>query len=249
MVDDIADDHPGGPQEKLALLDPWRTEIESLYSGTPSHSAVLALREPVRRFHLRREDLLAVIDGMAMDARNEMVRPSDAALILYCDRVAAAVGRSTLRIFGLSGLDDLACHLGLALQLTNILRDLNEDAGRGRLYLPNESLLAHGILDQAPDAVLAHPALPALCADLAARARTEFSAAAAILCAHRQKALRPVALMASLYLRLLDRLEESGWASPIRLSLWDRLSRVLRWMILSPPWDSLKDKSPSPRTR
>ena len=98
------------------------------------------LLEAVRAFGLRQADFLAVIDGMEMDAAAAIVAPTLAALDLYCDRVAAAVGRLSVRAFGdaIPAADQVAFHLGRALQLTNILRDIAEDAARGRLYLPRE---------------------------------------------------------------------------------------------------------------
>ncbi len=101
----------------------------------------------VQRYGLAREDFIAIIDGMAMDAAEDIRAPDAAKLDLYCDRVASAVGRLSVRIFGLSDRNgkDLAHHLGRALQKTNILRDIDEDAAMGRLYLPRENLEAAGI--------------------------------------------------------------------------------------------------------
>ena len=97
---------------------------------------------PTRQFGLKREDYIAVIDGMEMDLAGQMRAPDLAALDLYCDRVASAVGRLSVRVFGMAENDGLALayHLGRALQLTNILRDIDEDAEIGRLYLPREAL-------------------------------------------------------------------------------------------------------------
>ncbi len=110
------------------------------------------LARAVRSFDLQREDLLAIIDGMDMDVIADIRAPDRATLELYCDRVACAVGRLSVRVFGMAhdaGLA-LAHHLGMALQLTNILRDLDEDASLGRLYLPREALQAHGIIATDP---------------------------------------------------------------------------------------------------
>src|SRR4029079_18771521 len=122
---------------RIAQLGEWREEINDLYQGKVG-SKVTGLAGPVRRFDLRREDFLTVIDGMEMDAREDIRAPSFATLDLYCDRVGSAVGRLSVRVFGVAEDDGklLAHHLGRALQLTNILRDLDEDASIGRLYLP-----------------------------------------------------------------------------------------------------------------
>ena len=102
--------------------------------------------------------------------------PDLATLDLYCDRVASAVGRLSVRVFGMEEGEGIALahHLGRALQLTNILRDLDEDAGMGRLYLPREALTAAGIAATEPAAVLAHPALATACAPIIERARADF---------------------------------------------------------------------------
>ena len=118
------------------------------------HSArARTLARAIGRFGLRKEDFLAVIDGMEMDAQADIRAPSLEQLDLYCDRVASAVGRLSVRVFGMDEADGqlLAHHLGRALQLTNILRDLDEDAGVGRLYLPQEALRAAGIDDHRSD--------------------------------------------------------------------------------------------------
>ena len=134
-VDDIADEpiYRSG-QERLDELGRWRAEIGALFAGEePVHLADLG--QAVRRYGLRREDFEAVIDGVAMDAERDIRAPDWSTLDLYCDRVASAVGRLSVRIFGFrpeSG-EALAFHLGRALQLTNILRDLDEDAAVGRL--------------------------------------------------------------------------------------------------------------------
>ena len=119
------------------------------------------LAQAVRGFDLQREDFIAIIDGMEMDVIADIRAPDQPTLDLYCDRVACAVGRLSVRVFGMehdAGIA-LAHHLGRALQLTNILRDLDEDASLGRLYLPREELQAAGITSTEPAEVLAHPAI------------------------------------------------------------------------------------------
>jgi len=160
QVDDIADSDGPRP-ERLAALQQWRDDIDALYQGRPP----ARLRDyvpSVRRFDLQREDFLAIVDGMEMDVPQDIRAPDLATLDLYCDRVASAVGRLSVRVFGLARDDGilLAHHLGRALQLTNILRDVDEDAGIGRLYLPREGLLHAGITSDDPLKVMADPALP-----------------------------------------------------------------------------------------
>jgi len=133
-VDDIADG-PEPMEAKRAALDAWRARIDALYAGASDDAVTRVLAAAVPLYGLRREDFLAIVDGMQMDAEAPIVAPALKTLDLYCDRVAAAVGRLSVRIFGDASpaADRVANALGRALQLTNILRDLVEDAERGRL--------------------------------------------------------------------------------------------------------------------
>jgi presqualene diphosphate synthase len=231
-VDDIADgDWPVA--QKLKALTAWREEIEALYSGRPRHLVARALQDPVRRYHLRREDFLTVIDGMEMDAREDIRAPDLMTLDLYCARVASAVGHLSVHVFGdpSNAAHRVAHALGRALQLTNILRDLDEDASRGRLYLPRELLDRHGIHDTDPAAVLGHPALPAVCRDVAAIAEAHFADSAGAMAHCRRRAMRPAAVMAAVYRATLRELLRRDWREPamrVNLSKPRRLWLVLR---------------------
>src|SRR3977135_1408261 len=184
QVDDSA--HSDGPRpQRLAALQQWRDDIDALYRGQPP----ARLRDyvaSVRTFGLKREDFLAIVDGMEMDVPQDIRAPDLATLDLYCDRVASAVGRLSVRVFGLPQDDGilLAHHLGRALQLTNILRDIDEDAGIGRLYLPLEGLLHAGITSNDPQKVIADPALPKVCTSLVTRARAHFEKADEVMDPH-----------------------------------------------------------------
>src|SRR4029077_12177341 len=125
----------------------------------------------------------AIGDGMEMGVPQDIRAPDLATLDLYCDRVASAVGRLSVRIFGLPESDGitLAHHLGRALQLTNILRDIDEDAGIGRLYLPREALRHAGITSNDPQKVIAERALPKACVSLVERAKMHFEKADEIM--------------------------------------------------------------------
>ena len=236
-VDDIADD-PGTMPSKLGRLDDWRADIERVYAGNAPDSAVArALRTPVTQFGLRKEDFLAVIAGMEMDAADRLrIRDMDE-LNLYCDRVACAVGRLSVRIFGLPQPlgDELADSQGRALQLTNILRDLQDDAARDRLYLPCDRLRAHGIKETEPDAVLANPALAAVCEDLAQRACAYFAAADRAAAQCDRKAVRPARMMMEVYRRTLQALMARGWRrwqEPVALSPAVKLWVALRYGLI-----------------
>lgn len=231
-VDDIADDERPAAQKQQALAD-WRDEIAALYAGRPRHLVARALREPVERYSLRRSDFLALIDGMEMDAAADIRAPDLATLDLYCARVASAVGHLSVHIFGDSGdsAHAVADSLGRALQLTNILRDLDEDARRGRLYLPREILDRHGIPGSDPQAVLRHPVLPAACRDLAAIAERHFADAERAMAHCSRRAMRPAVLMGAMYRAMLAALLRAGWrdpAMPVRLSKPRKLWLVLR---------------------
>ncbi len=155
---------PAPRPERIQQLQAWRTDLAKLYAGTPPR-ALAGLARAVQAFGLRREDFLAVIDGMEMDVVANIQAPDWATLELYCDRVACAVGRLSVKVFGLpdgAGIA-LADQLGRALQLTNILRDLDEDASLGRLYLPAEALQEAGITTSEPAAALADPRIEWAC--------------------------------------------------------------------------------------
>jgi presqualene diphosphate synthase len=229
QVDDIADS-PGPRAERLAALAEWRRSIDALYQGHPNGQTE-DLVEPVRSFGLEKADFLAVIDGMEMDVLADIRAPSWSELDLYCDRVASAVGRLSVRIFGLEIKPgrDLAYHLGRALQLTNILRDLDEDAGVGRLYLPREALHQAGIETTEPAAALADPALDRACGEVIAVARQHFERAHAIMAASSRRAVRAPRIMGEVYRLILERVAERGFAPP-RLPV--RLGRARLTFIL-----------------
>jgi presqualene diphosphate synthase len=235
-VDDIADDF-ATPAQKQAALANWHREIDALYARSPRHIVARALQEPVERYELRRQDFHAVIDGMEMDAAQDIRAPDLAALDLYCGRVAGAVGHLSVHIFGDASADAhaVADSLGRALQLTNILRDLDEDAQRGRLYLPRELLQRHGIASTDPLAVLRYPVVPAVCRDLADLAERHFAEAAQAMTRCSRRAMRPAAVMGAFYRATLDALLHSGWRDPserVRLSKAHKLWLVLRHGLL-----------------
>jgi phytoene synthase len=165
---------------------------------------------------LQKGDFLAVIDGMEMDAAADICAPRLEDLDLYCDRVASAVGRLSVRIFGVDDTNGqaLAHHLGRALQLTNILRDLDEDAACGRLYLPEEALNSAGIHDGKPSTVLTDPNLDAACRFVADRARGHFAHANAVMARCPRRVVRAPKIMAEVYAQMLEKMSERGWAPP-----------------------------------
>jgi squalene synthase HpnD len=232
IVDDIVDED-GAFAAKLPRLAAWRERVAGLYRSQADGPVTRVLVAAVRRFGLRQEDFLAVIDGMQMDAEVVIVAPDLATLDLYCDRVAAAVGRLSVRAFGDSSAaaDRVAHSLGRALQLTNILRDVQEDADRGRLYLPRE-WLDEAAVPHDPSAALHAPGLSCVCARVAALAHQHFRAAREAMAKCDAKAMKPARLMGATYAAILSRLERRGWAqSDQRVSLpaWQKLWLALRY--------------------
>ena len=200
-VDDIADGETMGAEQKREALAGWRTEIERLYQGRPTREVTRALLEPMRCYSLEKDAFIAIIDGMQMDADGPIRAPSFAELERYCARVAGAEGKR------------LSETLGRALQLTNILRDLHEDAMLGRLYMPRELLESAGILSHDPLIVLQHRSLPAVARKLGAEARRSFAEARQIILAADPAIVRPARIMMEVYAPALERLEREDFMS------------------------------------
>lgn len=234
-VDDIADSF-GPRDERLAALQVWRDDIDALYAGHPT-PRVQPYAKWVTKFGLRRADFIAVIDGMEMDIPADIRAPSNDVLDLYCDRVASAVGRLSVKVFGLPDEDGilLAHHLGRALQLTNILRDIDEDAGIGRLYLPREGLFHAGITSDDPDVVMASPAIAKVCMPLAQRARMHFEKSDEIMKRHWRRKVRAPRIMSKYYGAILELLVARGFAlprDPVRLGKASRIAILLKYAIV-----------------
>ena len=207
VVDDVAD-----PQVARAKLAWWRREIEAVYAGTPQHPVARALEPVVAAFALPQGDLQTVIDGMAMDL--DHTRYLDfAALEQYCHRVGGVVGLLSAEIFGRTAeaTRRYARDLGVAFQLTNIIRDVGEDARRGRIYLPQDELHR---FDVAPSAILAGRAddnFRRLMAFQVDRARDWYARALASLPDADRRAQRPGLVMAAIYRTLLDEIERDDY--------------------------------------
>ena len=217
MVDDIADDGTRPRAMRAIELDRWRADLGALYADRPAGQAAF-LKKAVHGFGLRQADFLAVIDGMQMDVDTDIRAPDLETLNLYCDRVAVAVGRLSIRIFGMEegpGLQ-LAHRLGRALQLTNILRDLDEDAAIGRLYLPRELLAKAGIVTTDPGAAIGDPRIDGACRDLAALALEHFAAADRVMRARPRGRLLAPRLMSAVYRTILQQMLVEGWVAPRR---------------------------------
>jgi hydroxysqualene synthase len=232
-VDDVAD-APGGVEAKRQALAGWRTEVDQIYRGRPETPTGRALLGPVKAYMLPQEEFLKVIEGMETDVEGRVHAPSLDELELYCRRAAGAVGMLSIHAFGAAGPDEqkFALALGEALQLTNILRDLDEDAVRGRLYLPREWLEAEGIdVGQRPAVILQAPGFEKVCWALSERAMDRFQEAETLLAACDAKKLRPALCMMGSYMLTLEKLRESEFrrdARSVRLSRWTKLWASLR---------------------
>ena len=210
-VDDVVDEvhDPGVARAKLAW---WRAEIAAVYEGTPQHPVAQALVPVVRTYRLPREHFDAVIDGMAMDLAQQ--RYADfAELERYCHRVAGVVGLLSAEIFGYEepSTARFARDLGVAFQLTNIVRDVGEDARRGRIYLPQEDLDRHGVTASAILRGREEPGFRALMAFEVARAREWYDRAMRELAPRDRRAQRASLAMAAIYRALLDEIERDGF--------------------------------------
>jgi presqualene diphosphate synthase len=231
-VDDIADDGIGTRPERYRKLEDWRADLDALYAGSPPAAAAF-LAPAVTHYRLRKEDFLTILDGMDMDVAEDIVAPDLATLDLYCERVASAVGRLSIKVFGMEEGPGfaLAHHLGRALQLTNILRDVDEDAAIGRLYLPREYLFAAGFKSLDPKMVVSDPRVDTACRQLAGLAHEHYDKAQAILTAKPKGRIATPWLMGAVYSEILRATEAAGFAPPrhrVSLSKGKLLLLVLR---------------------
>ena len=211
-VDDVVDE-VSDPDVARAKLGWWRSEVERIYGGTPQHPVAIALQDAVRRYRLPKEHLLRVIDGMQMDLERTRY-PNFAALENYCDHVAGVVGLMSAEIFGYEDPRtlDYAGKLGVAFQLTNIIRDVGEDARRGRIYLPQEDLDRFGVAATDVLRARASPAFVELMQFETERARRWYDDALAALPAQDRRAQRAGLAMAAIYRTLLDEIARDGYA-------------------------------------
>lgn len=234
-VDDIADGTSPMAQ-RIEALNAWRRDIDACYVDVPP-ARLASLGRQIAVFGLAQPDFHAVLDGMMMDVTGEADAPDQETLQLYCDRVAAAVGRLSVRVFGIGHEPGvaLAHELGQALQRTNILRDLDEDAAIGRLYLPTEALTAAHIPDREAQAVLSHPGLSQACAIVGAQAKAHFIGADRIMRLLPRAQVRAPRIMSAAYRSILDAVMARGFASPrprIRLARMQLFWILARYAIV-----------------
>jgi phytoene synthase len=210
FVDDIADDDE--VTDAAAILGRWRVELDKVFAGSPSRAISRALSENVRRFNIPRRHFEEVIDGVEMDLSQRRYR-TFADLTLYCHRVASAVGLICIEIFGYRNQSArvYAERLGLAFQLTNIIRDVGEDAARGRIYLPLEDLAR---FDVSEAEILNSVYTPRFCRLVefeAQRARQYYHEAEQALADEDRGSMRAAEAMRLIYASLLDRIARADY--------------------------------------
>jgi phytoene synthase len=215
-VDDIVDECPDRELARTKLAW-WRDEITRLYAGAPSHPVTQALREAIAPFHLPQDAFEQIIDGMEMDLDfglgQLVLYPDFKALRLYCHRVAGIVGEVAASIFGVSDRATLkyANKLGLAFQLTNIIRDVGEDVRRGRIYLPEDELAQFGVSISDLTQTRMTDNFLRLMEFQTQRALHTYDEALALLPAADRKAQRPGLIMAAIYRTLLEEIQADGF--------------------------------------
>ncbi len=212
FVDDVADGLEPGRRDPGTLLGRWREELDAVFDGAPSHPIGVALADAVRRYGLPRRHFIDLIRGVEMDLSRRRYQTFDE-LEEYCYLVASTVGLLCIEIFGHRdpGAAGYARDLGVAFQLTNILRDVREDAARGRLYLPLEDLARFGCAEDELLAGRYSPRVGALMAFECGRARAYYLRARGSLAAEDRRALAPAEAMRLIYERLLARIESRGF--------------------------------------
>jgi phytoene synthase len=210
-VDDVVD-NCRDPQVARAKLAWWREETARIFAGTPSHPVARALAEAVGPFGIAQEQLEAILDGMEMDL-SQTRYPDYKALRLYCHRVAGVVGEVAAGIFGYRERATLkyAALLGLAFQLTNIIRDVGEDARRGRSYLPQDELAEFGVREADLLQGRSTDAFRTLMEFQYRRAQDTYAQALALLPQADRKAQRPGLAMAAIYRALLEEIRRDGY--------------------------------------
>ncbi|MDN4038600.1 presqualene diphosphate synthase HpnD [Massilia sp. YIM B02443] len=210
-VDDTVDDATDGSVARIKLAW-WRTEVSKMYGGTPTHPVMLALQPHVATYDLQEQHLLAIVDGMEMDL--DQSRYLDyAGLQRYCWHVAGVVGILSASIFGYTNPQTLqyAEKLGLAFQLTNIIRDVGDDARKGRIYLPVNDLQKFGVTANDLLKLQHSDKFEALMRFQAERAQAIYDEALALLPKEDRRAQRPGLMMAAIYRTLLDEIQRDGF--------------------------------------
>ena len=239
IVDDIADE-PGDKGDKNDNLNEWEKDIKSMYSGeitTLNSPVALCLHETIKDFRLPMQELLALIEGMRMDLNNLKSPWQAYDVYLYCRRVAGAVGVLSVYVFNEGHVSkemlSFALLLGEALQVTNILRDMQEDFSNNRCYVPKVILDRYGVAELSPSKLATNPSLEYVRQDLGKYAEHLYEQAELILSTmsrQEKKALKPALTMKNVYFAYLKKMRESGWevSSKVKINKIIKLYLALR---------------------
>ena len=238
LADDIADG-PGSLEEKRAHLARLRFDLVAACEGrirpSPAAPVLRAVAHVIAQTSLSPEHLLRVVEGCEMDLARTRYE-TFAELEGYLDRVASAVGRATMQVFGLDPerLSEYAKAGGYAVQLTNIVRDVREDAERGRVYLPQEDLRRFGVSEQALCAAAPTDAVRALVRFEVERARALYARARAAIGKHERRVLLPLEIIVRIYSRLLDEIERLDFdvlSRRVTLPTWRKAGLALETLV------------------
>ncbi len=212
-VDDIVDE-VGFVKDQRQALSRWRQELDHVFGDSdPFHPTAQALKNATQQFGLPKACFLKILDGMEMDIDNAMNSADLDQLLLYSDRVAGAVGELLIRIFGFD-CDvalQLAQHQGRALQLTNILRDLREDADMGRVYLPRNLLQEAGIDSTVPWTILSDDRVEVVCQKIADIAESEYDKSWDLMAQLPTKKIKAAKIMLAIYQRNFSQMKRRGF--------------------------------------
>lgn len=213
-LDDVVDGE-ASMEEKLDLIAAWREELNNIYDKkAPVTEIGRKIYKNCMRFKLPKEELAKLIDAISMDIPTPIRAPQMDELYRYCRGVAGVPGSLSLRIFGCKDeqlIADLSDTLGTALQLTNILRDVKEDAQAGRLYIPKELLLKAGITSEDPLSVVVDKNLVVAREELSRIALVNFSRADFLIKRLDKSSARPVRMIERIYRRYFDIMQKRGW--------------------------------------
>ncbi|MFM7083851.1 MAG: squalene/phytoene synthase family protein [Hyphomicrobium sp.] len=214
-VDDIADSE-FSKEQRLADINLWRSQINDLYKFRYEGNLTKGYLPVVQKYNLNNEDFFSVLDGMEMDIRNQNTFYDWSSLDRYCDCVASAVGRLSSQIFGIDETSGkaLSHHLGRALQLTNILRDIDEDAQMGRFYLPIEELKKQNIYNSNISEIINHVSFSKVCFSITKITDLYFEEAEGIMRKIPRSLVKSPRIMCSVYKSLFHKLKKRGWHLP-----------------------------------
>jgi phytoene synthase len=236
VIDDAVDEH--GAEEGARQLQFWQEEIRRCYQGTPSHPLALAMQETIRDFDIPQKYLEGLLEGCAWDLSRHRYENFEE-LYQYCYRVAGCIGLISMRIFGLKGeeTERAAEELGVALQLTNILRDIKSDAERGRIYIPQEDIRRYRLSPEQVTRGAPEPKLQILLKLMADRAETYYQHAFTRMKNHPRKPLIAAWIMGRIYYRILQKIRAKHYdvyskkislskPAKLQIALWEYLKAL-----------------------